>query len=116
MRIHHIALRTRDVRRLRAFYEDGLGLAVTRENSEGSVWLDAGGTILMLEPSEEAEPGIAPRSRELIAFAVVPKDREDLEARLASHGIAIEARTDFTLYFRDPDGRRIGLSHYPERA
>ena len=43
-------------------------------------------------------------------------DRAGAEARLASSGIAIEARTEFTLYFRDPDGRRIGLSHYPETS
>ena len=33
--------------------------------------------------------------------------------RLREAGVAIEDRTAFTLYVRDPDGRRVGLSSYP---
>ena len=32
---------------------------------------------------------------------------------LARAGVAVEAATEFTLYVRDPDGRRVGLSSYP---
>jgi glyoxylase I family protein len=113
MRIHHIALRTRDLERLAAFYGDLLGIATSKESPGQSVWLDAGGTMLMLERSSESEPDIARGTQELIAFAVASSDRAGFEARLASSGVAIESRTDHTLYFRDPDGRRVGLSHYP---
>jgi catechol 2,3-dioxygenase-like lactoylglutathione lyase family enzyme len=113
MRIHHIALRTRDLGRLVAFYGDLLGLETSKESPGQSVWLDAGGTILMLERSSESEPDIGRGTQELIAFVVTPAERARFEARLASSGVAIEARTEFTLYFRDPDGRRVGLSHYP---
>jgi hypothetical protein len=47
------------------------------------------------------------------AFAIEAGDRARVEARLASAGTAVEARTGFTLYVRDPDGRRLGLSAYP---
>ena len=115
MRIHHVALRTRDVGRLTAFYRDLLGLHASKTSSSESMWLDAGGTILMLEQSSDFEPSIDPATRELIAFAIPPRDCATFEARLASSGVTVEARSEFTLYFRDPDGRRVGLSHYPAR-
>jgi hypothetical protein len=34
-------------------------------------------------------------------------------AALSNAGIAIEAETPHTIYFRDPDGRRVALSDYP---
>jgi glyoxylase I family protein len=116
MRIHHVALRTRDVQRLEAFYAGLLGLARWRGSPERAVWLDAGGTILMIERASVSEPDIEQGTRELIAFAVAPSDRARLVALLLASGVAIEDTTPFTLYFRDPDGRRVGLSHYPEPA
>lgn len=116
MRIHHVALRSRDLGRLRAFYRDLLGLALTEERPGESVWLDASGTILMLERSTESEPNIDPGTRELLAFAIAPGERAAFERRLAASGVLVEARTEFTFYVRDPDGRRIGLSHYPTKA
>jgi len=112
MKIHHLALRTRDLPRLRAFYAEVLGLRVTKEGDE-QVWVDAGGAIVMLERAEEAEPFVPLGTKELVAFAIAPSEVRGIEAKLASSGVAIEARTPFTLYVRDPDGRRVGLSHYP---
>jgi len=115
MRIHHIALRTRDLSRLQAFYVDALGLAVAR-HSDAGVWLQAGDAVLMLERADAAEPGVPAGSLELLAFAVEPGELPAFERRLAARGVAVEARTSFTLYFRDPDGRRVGVSHYPRPA
>ncbi len=112
MRIHHLAFRTGDLARLEGFYVEALGLAVIRRNEARSVWLDAGGTLVMLEQRDEDEAPVAP-SQELVAFAVGPDTRAIVEGRLAAAGLALEARTEFTLYVRDPDGRRIGLSSYP---
>jgi hypothetical protein len=86
-----------------------LGLTVTRRTAGRSVWLDAGGTILMLEIRDEGEPALPTGSKELVAFTIEAGLRE----RLLEAGIPIEARTSYTLYLRDPDGRRIGLSSYP---
>jgi catechol 2,3-dioxygenase-like lactoylglutathione lyase family enzyme len=35
------------------------------------------------------------------------------EARLGAAGVTIDDRTAATLYVRDPDGHRVGLSVYP---
>lgn len=114
MRIHHLALRTRDVARLVRFYEDALGLAVSKRTGERSVWLDAEGAIVMIEAAEESEPGVPAGTMELTAaFAIRPEDRARVEERLTKAGASIEARTAFTLYVRDPDGRRVALSAYP---
>lgn len=114
MRIHHLALRTRDVPRLLAFYEGAIGLTVVKRSGMKSVWLDAGGSLVMLEAAEEGEPPVPIGTMELTAaFVIDATERADVEARLEAHGATIEARTSFTLYVRDPDGRRIGLSAYP---
>jgi glyoxylase I family protein len=112
MRVHHLAFRTRDLTRLERFYTDALGLSVARRDSERSVWLRAGGTILMLEQAEGEEPGVPPGARELVAFGIEAPDVDRWRRVLAANGIDVEDETAFTLYFRDPDGRRIALSHY----
>lgn len=92
-----------------------LNLTVTQRNEERSIWLDAGGTILMLEKRDEGEPAVPVGSKDLVAFAVSRSvGFVGLSERLAAAGIVIEARTAYTLYVRDPDGRRIGLSSYPD--
>jgi hypothetical protein len=50
---------------------------------------------------------------DLVAFQVAPETRALYTERLARAGVPLEGSTDFTLYVRDPDGRRIGLSSYP---
>jgi catechol 2,3-dioxygenase-like lactoylglutathione lyase family enzyme len=113
MRVHHIALRTRDVARLESFYAGVLGLRATRrDEARGSVWLDAGGAIVMIEHAEGGEPAIAAGSMELVAFAIDAGEMGRWKRELAARGIAVEGETAYTLYFRDPDGRRVGLSSY----
>lgn len=114
MRIHHVALRTDDLAGLERFYGGLLGLAVIRRQGERSVWLDAGGAILMLERREGAEPAVDRGSMEMVAFAVEPAKARLLAARLAEAGFPEEARTGSTIYLRDPDGRRVGLSCFPD--
>lgn len=114
MRVHHLAFRTDDLPALEHFYAVVLDLPVVRRQGDRSVWLDAGGTIVMLEKCGDGEPAIPDASMEVVAFAIAPQDREHVAARLAAAGLVIEARTAYTLYVRDPDGRRIGLSSYPE--
>jgi catechol-2,3-dioxygenase len=99
-------MRTRDVARLERFYAGVLGLAVMRrDDARGSVWLDAGGSVLMIERAEAEEPLAAAGTKELLAFAV--DDKEVWRER-----VAVEAETAHTLYFRDPDGRRVAVSDY----
>ncbi len=113
MRVHHLAFRTSDLAQLERFYVHALGLAVVRRTETRSVWLDAGGSLLMLELAEPFEPSPPHGAMDLVAFEVAPETRALYTHRLARAGVAIEGSTDFTLYVRDPDGRRIGLSSYP---
>jgi glyoxylase I family protein len=112
LRIQHVALRARDPDVTERFYVAVLGLRVAaRHDARGSVWLDAGGVVVMVERAEGGEPPVSQGTRELIAFAV--DDLPTWRLRLAAAGVAIEAETPHTLYLRDPDGRRVGLSTYP---
>lgn len=76
-----------------------------RDDARGSVWLDAGGAILMLERASGDEPSVPAGTLDLVAFAV--EDKEAWRGR-----VAVEAETEHTLYFRDPDGRRVAVSSY----
>lgn len=99
-------MRSTDVSRLERFYAGVLGLRVVkRDPARGSVWLDAGGTVLMLERAQDGEPAVPGGTMELVAFAV--EDKERWRDR-----VAVEAETAHTLYFRDPDGRRVAVSDY----
>ncbi|MBI5517971.1 MAG: VOC family protein [Deltaproteobacteria bacterium] len=113
MRLHHLALRTRDLEALAGFYRDVFGLPAVRETPGYSVWLRAGDVVLMLERRGEEEPGPAEGSQDLVAFAVDPEGREEVLARLARRGVPVEASTEHTRYFRDPDGRRVAVSTHP---
>jgi catechol 2,3-dioxygenase-like lactoylglutathione lyase family enzyme len=115
MQIHHVAFRTHDLERLRAFYTDVLGFTETRRDGERSVWLAAGDAILMLERAGANEPRELGASMELVAFEVTREERDALRAKLVATGIALDGETAFTTYVRDPDRRRIGFSHYPDQ-
>jgi catechol-2,3-dioxygenase len=113
VRLHHLAFRTHDLARLENFYVSVVGLAVVERHTPRSVWLRAGETLLMLETATPDEPEYPRESLDLVAFALPSDARADTLKRFAQHGVAVEASTAFTLYVRDPDGRRIGLSSYP---
>jgi glyoxylase I family protein len=111
--LHHLALRCADIERTARFYVERLGLRerarhCTDTGALRSIWLDAAGVVVMLERRAETEPAIDPASMELVAFAIDRGDMAAARERLA----VIEAETAFTLYARDPDGRRVALSCY----
>jgi len=126
---HHVAIQVRDLRDAERFYRDVLGLGVLRrwpardgQAGERSVWLDVGdGSFLALEvvasgptagrDDRDTRPGL-----HLVALRIERAARESWERRLAAAGVPVEARTAFTLYVRDPEGNRVGLSHWPDEA
>ena len=112
MRLHHLAFRTGDLARLERFYVEALGLSVVRRSERG-VWLEAGEAVLMLEGRGTGEPAPDPTSMDLVAFAIAREEHAIYMDRLARANITVEGRTAYSIYFRDPDGRRIGLSAYP---
>lgn len=116
--LHHLAIRTGELGRVVAFYRDVMGLDErARHHAEGgalrSVWLGAGPMVLMIELAAPGEPLVPAGSLDLVAFAIAAGEREAWRGRLAAAGAPVEAETAHTLYFRDPDGRRVGVSSYP---
>jgi len=110
--VHHVALRTPDITALAGFYLRVFALPELKRN-ERSVWLQAGETILMIEQREAGEPHVVQGSQEMFALGIAPAERAALYKRLGQEGATVEAETDFTVYFRDPEGRKVGASHYP---
>ena|ERR1700690_2000055 len=108
-------MRTADLERLKRFYVDVLGFAVVpgHRARDRSAWLDAGSAVLMLERADEGEPEVTPGGMDLVAFGMGKASKEAWRARLERAGVPIEAETAYTLYFRDPDGRRVAVSDYP---
>lgn len=51
----------------------------------------------------------------LLALRIAPAERERWLRKLRAAGVRIENESPYTIYLRDPEGNRIGLSHYPER-
>jgi glyoxylase I family protein len=128
--VHHVAIAVRDLPALEAFYTEVLGLPVLQrwplagdEKRDRSVWLDLGnGAFLALERGagvQLAHEGAAPDRLHgylLIALRITRAARPEWEARLAAAGVAVVDRTAYTLYVVDPEGNRVGLSHWPDAA
>ena len=118
--LHHLAIGARNVERLAAFYTMALGLREVRrqrdvEGALRSVWLGLESAVLMIERTTQRRE-TAPDMNAglfLIAFRIEPSERVDFESRLAAHACPIESSTEYTSYFRDPEGNRFAISSYP---
>jgi catechol 2,3-dioxygenase-like lactoylglutathione lyase family enzyme len=124
---HHLAIQVRDLAAAEEFYCGVLGLAVVErwpwpDGRAGlrSLWVSLGAGFLALEacesepvqtPFKDGRPGL-----HLIALRIEAAERAAWEERLAARGVAVVHRTRFTLYVRDPEGNRVGLSHHPREA
>jgi glyoxylase I family protein len=123
---HHVAIQCADLDRCEHFYREVLGLPVLRRwpregGGDRSVWLSAeGGGFLALERADEApvprpwrdgKPGL-----HLVALRIPASERATWEDRLRAAGVPVVHRTRWTIYFHDPEGNRVGLTHHPEDA
>jgi catechol 2,3-dioxygenase-like lactoylglutathione lyase family enzyme len=120
---HHVAIQCADLGRCERFYREVLGLPVLRrwpreEGGDRSVWLSTGGEgFLALERADE-EPVATPwrdgrAGLHLVALRIPAGERGAWEDRLAAAGVLVVHRTRWTIYFHDPEGNRIGLTHHP---
>jgi len=104
-------LRVADCERSVAFYSGLLGLPEVRRLREGdavrAVWVAAGNAVIMLE---KALRGAGPGTGSGHVLALEAGELAPWEARLAAAGVPIDDRTAETLFIRDPDGHRVGLS------
>jgi len=127
--LHHLALKTHDCDKLKAFYCRLFKIKPTAERYDErgqlvSVWLRFGATILMIErstqkrvcPKQPRKFSDDPAGWHLTAFAIKPKDRSAWLAHLKQLKIKIQKQTPYSLYFFDPDFNRLALSHYPKKA
>lgn len=135
-RFHHLAIQVTDLPRAERFYCEVLGFEVLRRwpsvvpgvpgkvaPPERSLWLglgDDGETFLALERIVTARPTAAGDhdpaplpGHHLVAFRIEASTRRTWEDRLAMAGVVVTHRTAYTLYFTDPEGNRLGLSHHP---
>jgi hypothetical protein len=81
------------------------------------VWLQLGMGVVALEACE-GEPQPPPwRSPQpglhLLAVEIAWQNRAVWLGHLQHCGIAVEFESPWTIYIRDPEGNRIGLSHFP---
>ena len=120
--IHHLAVKVADLARAEAFYALVLGLPVLRRwpspdgKGERALWLDLGaGAFLAVERASEDGPGKTEDAPgiHLVALAIPPGERGAWIDRLAQAGYPVYHQTEHTLYVRDPEGNRVGLSHWP---
>lgn len=121
MRLHHLALKARDPERVAAFYRDVLGLSEHRRHHDArglrSIWLDLEPGVLMVERADAEGPGADarpfaedPPGWHLLALALPRGERAAWRRRLDEAGVRVEHETEYTLYVRDPEGHRVGLS------
>jgi len=122
-KLHHLALGARDVERVAAFYRDVLGLREVNRHLEPdgrlrSIWLDLGGPVLMIERTDAPARlvlGVG-AGLFLLALAADPEKRAAFERSLVVSGFPVEARTEHTIYVRDPEGNRVAISSFPREA
>jgi catechol 2,3-dioxygenase-like lactoylglutathione lyase family enzyme len=125
MRVHHLAIQVPDLDAAYSFYVGVLGLALLRRQHH-SIWVDVDGVILMLEQCSDGEPdspdapdGAWVRSTPglfVVALAIDPATRSEWRTKLTVAGVTIDHESTFSLYFRDPWGVRLALSHHPHPA
>jgi catechol 2,3-dioxygenase-like lactoylglutathione lyase family enzyme len=126
--LHHLAIQVKDLAAAERFYVDVLGLTVTKrwpredQTGERSLWLSvgAGEEFLALEACDADRPPTPFRDPHgglhLLALRITVAERPQWERKLADLNVEIVHRTRWTLYVRDPEGNRLGLSHFPHEA
>lgn len=120
---HHHAIQVRDLPGVAAFYREVLGLPemARHRRPDGtlrSIWLALPEGFLALEACDGAPVETAFRDPtpgpHLLALRIGREDRAAAVRELASRGVEVVHQTRWSIYFRDPEGNRLALSHHPE--
>jgi catechol 2,3-dioxygenase-like lactoylglutathione lyase family enzyme len=119
MRAHHIAIYTRDLARLEAFYTQVLGFPVVRRwDAVGIVFVEAGGLWIELTRQDAPDDGTQPRALDQgvginhLALQVAHVDQAFQQ--LAGMGVRVlAAPADYqnvrAAFLADPDGNVLEL-------
>jgi catechol 2,3-dioxygenase-like lactoylglutathione lyase family enzyme len=125
MHAHHIAIYTRDLARLEAFYTSLLGFPIVRRwDAAGIVFVDAGGLWIELTRQDAPDDGTRPRALDQgvginhLALQVADIDRSFRE--LVDQGVRVlAAPVDYenvrVAFLADPDGNVLELIEDDER-
>ncbi|NLT72828.1 MAG: hypothetical protein GXX94_01345 [Chloroflexi bacterium] len=112
VKAHHVALRTPDFARAKAFYTEVLGLRIAAEMpGRDCVFIDIGGTTIELMGIPDQVPG-AEGAFAHLAFEVddVMATYEELKAKGVEFFVEPrEAGPMQVAFFRDPDGNPLEL-------
>lgn len=124
--VHHIAIQCHDLEGMAGFYSKVLRLRISRTwpDPEGqgdrSVWFSCGTGIIALERCRGTVRPRSWRSEEpglhLLALQIFLHNRDKWYAWFEHWGVPVVLETAWTMYIEDPEGNRIGLSHFPEEA
>jgi catechol 2,3-dioxygenase-like lactoylglutathione lyase family enzyme len=119
------AIHTEDMTRSRAFYEGVLGLQSIYSDDRLTAYAVAGRDVLLVFRKGTTGqtvtlpngtiPGHGGRGALHVAFAISKDKLDRWEVHLASRGVAIEGRNEWSrggrsIYFRDPDGHLLELA------
>ena len=120
LRFHHHAILVSDLDVAEAFYGGVLGLMVKKRwlDEKGrprSIWYDLGGeAFVAIELAGSLErPDFG---HHCFALSITVRERDTWIRRLGAANVAIEKQSAFSVYFRDPEGNQIALSHWPHEA
>ena len=124
--VHHVAITVLDLVQAEHFYGVVLGLQVQRRwfESDGktprSIWFALGqDSFLAVERVGRDINGVTDSTKSgwhLLALRIQCDAREAWRERLHRLGFPCTEDTAYTLYCRDPEGNRVGLSHWPTPA
>ncbi len=127
--VHHLAVAVTDLAAAERFYSTILGLPVVqRWEDEGgrprAIWLALGGGAFLAVERAGGAGSVAPGGKRTddaagwhcIALRIDVGAREGWRLRLAEAGHPVERETAYTIYFRDPDGTLVAMSHHPHPA
>lgn len=124
---HHLAIQVHSLEETAAFYRRVLGLVERQrhhreDGSLRSIWLDVpgtgGGFLALEEASGEPVRGDDFRTDRagplLLALRIDRQQRARALEELERLGVPVVHQSRWTVYFRDPEGNRLAVSHHPD--
>jgi catechol 2,3-dioxygenase-like lactoylglutathione lyase family enzyme len=121
--VHHVAITVLDLVQAEYFYGVVLELPVQRRWFEAdgttprSIWFALGQDSFLAVERVRRDVNVVTDSTKsgwhLLALGIQCDAREAWRERLQRLGFPCTEETAYTLYCRDPEGNRVGLSHWP---